>query len=106
MSQDVVAEVVFLSDRRYWPNLQRAWQEGLAAMCPIEADPEEWRASARRLAKHLDCHVHTASRKVKTRANEPAEDRYVAEGNDGFPLGVVDRGDRDAWLKQRSEADA
>lgn len=80
--------------------MQSAWQDGLAAICPSEADPIEWRASARRLAKHLECRVRTGMGSKRAAGNDTGGHAVIAEANDGFPLGLIDPYERDAWLRQ------
>lgn len=106
----MTAEIVHLYDRRYWPAIQQAWQQGFTAPCPRDLDRHEttggkyspggtgsleWRASARRLATRLGCHVKTSVVGGRTRA--------VA--NDGYPLGIVSPDDRRRYDQHRAEAD-
>lgn len=87
-----------LYDRRFWPSMQAAWADGLPARAPGHLPVLgiiEWRESARRLAKHLGCTVRTGAR----------NGRVVAVANGGYPLGITDPYERDAWLRCRADAD-
>lgn len=92
-----MAEIVYFYDRRYWSAMQLQWADGLVAVCPDAVDPFEWRESARRLAKCLGCHIRTGLRTIVVGGGRRAA--IVAEANDGFPLGITDPYERDAWLR-------
>lgn len=92
----LMAEIVYFYDRRFWPSMVSEWGEGYVAICPDTADPFEWRASARRLARHLGCNVRTGLQHIETQAGRKV---IVAEANGGYPLGLTDPHEREAWAR-------
>lgn len=94
----MMGTVSYLSDRRLWPTMQTAWQSGLASRCPDGHDPEEWRASARRLARVLGCTVRTG---IQEREGHPVA---VAVANGGYPLGIIDADDRYSYDRRQADA--
>lgn len=88
--------VIYLMDRRLWSSLMAAWQAGLPSRCPDGLNLEEWRASARRLAKQVECTVRTGLQE------RDGHQVAVAVANDGFPLGLIDAHERDAWQRHQA----
>lgn len=85
--------VVHFYDRRYWPSMQQAWDEGSVAVCPPGVDVEEWRDSAKRLAARLGCRIRCGYNST--------QHAVVAEANGGYPPGITDPYERHAWMRTR-----